>query len=248
MEWYDYKKSGKTKQPRAATLKGIEETTETLKTIFAGKRVLEVTTADINWYLDKLGLKIGLRRKFNIRSRLSQFFNWCISRGHAATNPCDKIEIHVNGKDEIAIFTPAEALRLLTLCREKPEFKDLVLYHAISLFAGLRPSECQLLTWENVNLKEKTLTVHSKPWDSLVPNWRHGIEHHLHNAIVSSSAVSTLPREQTGCTGLLEFPAVIVLSATHTRGERLRGAGVKNSTTYAPATFRKTSGSFGMNP
>jgi integrase len=118
-----------------------------------------VTTADINRFLDKLGPKIGLRRKFNIRSRLSQFFNWCISRGHAVTNPCDKIEIHVNGKDEVAIFTPAEARRLLTLCREKPEFKDLVLYHAIGLFAGLRPSECQLLTWENVNLEEKTITV-----------------------------------------------------------------------------------------
>ena len=34
-----------------------------------------------------------------------------------------------------------------------------MLYHAISLFAGLRHSECQLLTWENVNPKEKTVTV-----------------------------------------------------------------------------------------
>ena len=121
--------------------------------------MLEVTTADISRYLDKLSPKIGLRRKFNIRSRMSQFFNWCISRGHAVINPCDKIEIHVNSKDEVTIFTPAEALRLLTVCREKPEFQDLVLYHAVSLFAGLRPSECQLLTWENVNLEEKTITV-----------------------------------------------------------------------------------------
>ena len=35
-EWYDHKKSGKTKHLRAATLKGIEETAEMLKTLFAG--------------------------------------------------------------------------------------------------------------------------------------------------------------------------------------------------------------------
>ena len=47
----------------------------------------------------------------------------------------------------------------MTLCREKPEFKDLVLYHAIGLFAGLRPTECQLLRWEQVHREEKTITV-----------------------------------------------------------------------------------------
>jgi integrase len=155
-QWYEQKKSGKTKQLRAATLKDIQETSGTLKELFAGKRVLEATSADINHYLD--GLKVGLRRKFNIHSRLSQFFNWCIARGHAAANPCEKIEIHVDSKD-VVIFTPAEALRLMTLCRETPEFQDLVLYHAISLFAGLRPSECQLLRWENIHLEEKTITV-----------------------------------------------------------------------------------------
>jgi integrase len=156
-QWYEHKKSGKTKQLRAATLKGIQETAETLKRLFAGKRVLEVTTTEINNHLDSLN--VGLRRKFNVCSRLSQFFNWCIARGHAAANPCEKIDIHVNGKDDVVIFSPAEALRLMTICRETPEFQELVLYHVISLFAGLRPSECQLLKWENVHLEEKTITV-----------------------------------------------------------------------------------------
>ncbi len=155
-QWYESKKGGKTKQLRALTLKGIREAAETLKEQFVGKRVLEVTAADINKYLD--GLKVGLRRKFNVRGRLSQFFNWCIAHGHITTNPCEKIEIHVEGKD-VTIFTPAEALRLMTLCRETPQFKDLVLYHAISLFAGLRPTECQLLRWEQIHLEEKTITV-----------------------------------------------------------------------------------------
>lgn len=118
--------------------------------------MLAVTTADINHYLD--GLEVELRRKFNVHARLSQFFNWCIAHGHLTANPCDKIDIHVEGKD-VTIFTPAEALRLMTLCRETKEFEDLVLYHAISLFAGLRPSECQLLRWEQIHPEEKTITV-----------------------------------------------------------------------------------------
>lgn len=155
-QWYESKKSGKTKQLRAPTLKGIMESAETLKKLFPNKRVLEVTPADINRFLDSL--EVGLQRKFNIRGRLSQFFNWCVAHGHTTTNPCEKIEIHVEGKD-VTIFTFAEALRLMALCRETPQFKDLILYHAISLFAGLRPTECQLLRWEQIHLEEKTITV-----------------------------------------------------------------------------------------
>ena len=155
-EWYESKKGGKTKHLRPTTLKGIMESAETLKKLFPDKRVLEVTTADIHEYLDSL--KVELRRKFNIRSRLSQFFNWCIARGHLTTNPCEKIDIRVEGKD-VTIFTQVEALRLMTLCRETPQYKDLVLYHAISLFGGLRPSECQLLRWEQIHLEEKIITV-----------------------------------------------------------------------------------------
>lgn len=155
-QWYESKRGGKTKQLRATTLRGIFESAESLKKVFPERRVLEVTAADINKYLE--GLAVSLRRKFNVRSRLSQFFNWCIAHGHLVTNPCDKIEVHVGGKD-VTILTPAEGLQLMTLCRERAEFKDLVLYHAISLFGGLRPTECQLLRWEQVHREEKTITV-----------------------------------------------------------------------------------------
>ncbi len=81
-------KKGKSKQLCATTLKDILESAEALKSLFAGKRVLEVTSADINRYLDDL--KVGLRRKFNVRGRLSQFSNWCIAHGHMTNNPRSK--------------------------------------------------------------------------------------------------------------------------------------------------------------
>ncbi|MEI6165418.1 MAG: tyrosine-type recombinase/integrase [Planctomycetota bacterium] len=152
--WLDDKKSGKNKKLRAQTLRGIHEASTLLTKLFAGKRVLEVTTDDIRDYLDDLN--VGLRRKFNLNSRFSQFFNWSIKKSHTTTNPCLAIEIHVGGK-EVSIFTPAEALAFLKLC--ETQHKDLLLYHAISLFAGLRPEECQALKWENVHLEEQTITV-----------------------------------------------------------------------------------------
>lgn len=152
--WLEDKKSGKTKTLRAQTLLGIQQASTLLGKLFDGKRMLEVTTDDIRNYLD--GQAVGLRRKFNLNSRFSQFFNWSIKKGHATTNPCLAIEIHVDGK-EVSIFTPAEALAFLKLCETK--HKDLLLYNAISLFAGLRPEECQGLKWENIHLDEQTITV-----------------------------------------------------------------------------------------
>jgi len=152
--WLADKKSGKTKRLRGQTLQGIKQATAMLTKIFEGKRMLEITTDDMREYLDNL--KVGLRRKFNINSRFSQFFNWSIKKGHTKTNPCAAIEIHVDGKD-VLILAPEEVLALLKLCEAK--HKDLQLYHAISLFAGLRPEECQALNWENIHLEEQTITV-----------------------------------------------------------------------------------------
>lgn len=153
--WLKDKKSGLNKELRPASLKAIEEAARMLKKIFGEKRVIDVVPDDIRKYL--AGLSVGLRRKFNIKSRFSQFFNWCIHHDHIITNPCDKIGIHVDGKD-VTVFSPAEALKLMTLCKNK-DYKDLAMYHAISLFAGLRPSECQLLKWEQINLESNTITV-----------------------------------------------------------------------------------------
>ena len=152
--WHDEKKSGKHTKLRETTLKDIRQTSEILTEIFPGKKILEITTADIQRYLD--AQDVGLQRKFNINSRFSQFFNWCIKRGDHTSNPAAKISIQVERKD-VSVFTPAEVLKLLNLCAT--DHKDFVLYHAISLFAGLRPEECRALIWENIHLEEKTITV-----------------------------------------------------------------------------------------
>jgi integrase len=152
--WHAEKESGKHRKLRSDTIRGIRQTSELLAKAFGQRRILEVTTSDLRQCID--ALDAGLRRKFNLRSMISQFFNWCIALGHLEKNPATPIKIHMTIK-EVTIFKPGEALRLLKEC--EAEFKDLILYHVISLFAGLRPNECKLLKWEEIHLEENTITV-----------------------------------------------------------------------------------------
>ena len=154
--WHEDKKSGRNKKLRAETLRGISEASEILKETFGSRRILDISTPDIRKYLDQCQ---GLRRKFNLRSLMSQFFNWCIAQGHIERNPAEPIKIHIE-TNEVTIFSPMEALKTLQKCQT--DFPDLLIYHAVSLFAGLRPFECRLLKWEQVHLDEKTITVLSE--------------------------------------------------------------------------------------
>ena len=52
-------------------------------------------------------------------------------------------------RPEIAILTPDDVRRLL--CAARDHAPELVAYLAIAVFAGVRPTELQRLTWESVN-------------------------------------------------------------------------------------------------
>lgn len=152
--WYTDKASGRKKQLRKETLLDLRDTSNLLKRLFPDKRILQVRRQDVEGYLDSL--EVGARRRYNVRNLLNQFFNWCIKNKHTNFNPVDDIEIEVPVKD-VAILNVEQCIRLMQLCEEK--YQDLILYHAICLFAGLRPTECQLLNWGNVHIEERQITV-----------------------------------------------------------------------------------------
>ena len=152
--WYSDKASGKKRQLRKQTLLDIRDTSNLLKRLFPEKRLLEVQQQDIEHYFESL--KVKERRLYNIRNLLNQFFNWCIKQNHTKFNPVAGIEIEVPTKD-VAILSVEQCIKLMQVCEEK--YPDLILYHALCLFAGLRPTECQLLEWEQVHLEERQITV-----------------------------------------------------------------------------------------
>lgn len=55
---------------------------------------------------------------------------------------------------------PEKADKIMRLCQSK--YPQLLVYHAISLFAGLRPSEAMLLEWKDIHLSEGELKVRAE--------------------------------------------------------------------------------------
>lgn len=156
-EWYQEKKTGRKRKLRPTTLASIYTASEYLKKNFGDKRILEISQIDLENSLD--ALVVGRRRKFNVNALCSQFYNWCIRKKYCSDNPASQIEVTPDPRGSVSILTAAKAEAFMSQCETK--FPKLTLYHAICLFAGLRPSECQLLQWEDIHLTERV--IHIRP-------------------------------------------------------------------------------------
>lgn len=87
-------------------------------------------------------------------SRLSSLFSYHVRRDNIGTNPCRKLErIKIEHRAPI-ILTPEQADTLLKYTPR--EFRAYVI---LGLFAGIRPEETQRLTWADICLETKTVTV-----------------------------------------------------------------------------------------
>jgi integrase len=104
---------------------------------------------------------ISAKSKDNDRRALSSFFSWCIENKWMAVNPC-----RVEGRRRRGVKTDVKP-PVLSLDQCKALLKAaggleggrLAPYVAVCLFAGLRPWEAQRLTWLDVNLKDKEISL-----------------------------------------------------------------------------------------
>ena len=76
-----------------------------------------------------------------------------------ASNPVDRLEKIILDEKPVEILTVEQAARLL----EAAEASGGIMtpFIAIRLFAGLRTREIAVLDWKDVDLAEKTITVHA---------------------------------------------------------------------------------------
>jgi integrase len=155
-EWYVSKcNPTKTKPLRERTIEGIRETKNQLKRDFGSLKLTEIREETIDKYLDSK--PVSLQRKKNILSLFSQFFNWCVRKGAATENPVKGIEVEVPENEDISILTVEEAEKILRICES--DVPEALVYHAICIFAGLRPSECEILVWDDIIESEKVIRV-----------------------------------------------------------------------------------------
>src|SRR5665213_1673398 len=111
-----------------------------------------ISAKDIQGWLDSLNVK-PCTKQSNV-TRLSSLFSYHIRRDNLVKNPCIKLErIKVEHHAPI-ILSPEQAHTLLKNTPRK--FRPYVI---LGMFAGIRPEETQKLTWEDVCLETKTVTV-----------------------------------------------------------------------------------------
>lgn len=106
----------------------------------------EITPPHLRRWLDERSVTGWTRDGY--RRSWSNFFEWCIRNGHAASNPAKAITAITSSQRDPSkhILAPAQAAALIRAARETDS--DLLPYLALKLFAGLRTSEAQQITWD----------------------------------------------------------------------------------------------------
>ncbi|HCX30028.1 MAG TPA: hypothetical protein DHU55_09715 [Blastocatellia bacterium] len=87
---------------------------------------------------------------------LRAVFNFAIRRGWCVENPVKRIEMH-SLKMRKEILTNAQVAALLKVVCETGF--ELLPYHVLCIFAGIRPKEVERLSWNNINMEEHFIEV-----------------------------------------------------------------------------------------
>ena len=116
--------------------------------------------------LDEARIQIFLRRlphraqgKANIRTKLSQFLNYCRREGKWVTsNATDNIKVKVK-KSDVLILSVEDVKKLLRAALNSESPDSVLPYLVVQLFGGLRPFEAARLDWERIHFETKQIEV-----------------------------------------------------------------------------------------
>ena len=129
----------------------------------AGLKLQECNTIKLQKFFNDLSDTYSYTQLRYLRDVLRNFFNWCIDGGYILKNPCLKIEIKGNKSDivkrkrenKVEILSENEIIKI----KEYIKGTDFELLFLLDLSTGLREGELLALTWNDIDLKEKTLSV-----------------------------------------------------------------------------------------
>ena len=141
---------------RPDTLRNLTGRVGMFSRLHGTKHVAEVTHDDCRDFVFRKGT--SPRNQINDRLAVSNFLNWCVRRQFATTNHMEAVDKPAVDSHEPSVLSLGDCRKLLAAARD---YKGglLLPYVAVSLFAGLRPTELSRLNWDRVDLTEKTITL-----------------------------------------------------------------------------------------
>jgi integrase len=139
------------------TLYDIESKMRIIRETFGERKVIEIDEAAVRTFIRQL--PYAARTRVNIRTKLSQFLNYCRrERKWIAVNPTENIKVRVKNA-EVEILTVPEVRQLLSAAQSCELQASVIPYLAVQLFAGLRPFEAAQLRWERIHFDTKQIEV-----------------------------------------------------------------------------------------
>lgn len=127
-------------------------------------RLDSITADDLDRFLDGKGT--GAVDRGNAKRAISRFFGWCAERPRRwlTVNPCLSVKVPQLEQKPPGILTVEECARLLRAAEVTADGRAAP-FIAVCLFAALRPTEAERLTWACVNLADSEIrleAVHAK--------------------------------------------------------------------------------------
>lgn len=98
---------------------------------------------------------------------LRTIFEWARENGAVASNPCEKVKRAALDDTEIDSLSAHRCARILIRTLrpagqgffQGEDFRPLLPYVSLGLFAGIRPEELKRLTWSEIDREERTIVV-----------------------------------------------------------------------------------------
>lgn len=139
------------------TLYEIESKMRIVRAAFGGIKVTEIDEAMIQNFLRNLPHRA--QGKANIRTKLSQFLNYCRREGKWITvNPAENVKVRVKSAD-VLILSVDDTKKLLRSAQKSANPQSVLPYLLVQLFGGLRPFEAARLHWERIHFETKQIEV-----------------------------------------------------------------------------------------
>ena len=153
--WRDDKTTSTDKPLRPASIAAIKAMANTFIKDWGDKRIGDIDRKFLeDEYLK--GKAITNRSKINMRSYISQFFNWCEHKEYIKDfkNPTKHIVYYTEVKGNEPLYLSIEqAQEIMRLAKDT----KVMAYYALCLFAGIRPLEAARMNWGMVNMETKEI-------------------------------------------------------------------------------------------
>jgi len=140
----------------AITIKGYSWKIGRFSQRFGGRMLHEITTSEIEDWLNKLQLK-G-RHRADFRRHLAIFWGFAISRNYTKRNVASAIT-KVKLQQTLPEILTAQDVRALLCAARDYNMGHMLPYFAIGCFCGLRPWELRRTSWADINLTTKQIYV-----------------------------------------------------------------------------------------